>query len=282
MTDRPPASLLGLQPGRLPESFTDFLRAERPDLLPRLEGQGTGMTFATTILALRYSSGVVIAGDRRATEGFSIAHRDIEKVFPTDSHSAVAISGVAGPSMEMVRLFQTELEYYEKVEGEPLSLTGRANHLGRLIRANLPAAMQGLVVLPLFAGYDVRTGGGRIFRYDVTGGLYEETDYHATGSGGSEAKGTLKKLYHASDDIDGDAGVRMSLEALADAAEEDVGTAGPDPVHGIYPTVFVIDAQGVREVPEAEVRRVATEVLDRRSAAYQRRAGTTKPMSAEE
>lgn len=274
--------LFGLSAGRVRSSFSDFLRETRPDLLPREAGELENAPVATTILALRYADGVVIAGDRRATEGFTIAQRDIEKVFPTDSHSAVAISGVAGPSMEMVRLFQVELEYYEKVEGEGLSLDGRANHLGRLIRANLPAAMQGLVVLPLFAGYDVRRAQGRIYRYDVTGGLYEEADYHATGSGGKDAKNTLKNLYRRAEEIDRDQGVRMALESLADAAEEDVGTAGPDPIHGIYPTVFVIDPDGIREVPEADVEGVAGEVLDERQEAYRRRAGATRPIPGNE
>lgn len=274
--------LFGLSAGRVRSSFSDFLRETRPDLLPREAGELENAPVATTILALRYADGVVIAGDRRATEGFTIAQRDIEKVFPTDSHSAVAISGVAGPSMEMVRLFQVELEYYEKVEGERLSLDGRANHLGRLIRANLPAAMQGLVVLPLFAGYDVRRAQGRIYRYDVTGGLYEEADYHATGSGGKDAKNTLKNLYRRAEEIDRDRGVRMALESLADAAEEDVGTAGPDPIHGIYPTVFVIDPDGIREVPEGDVEGVAREVLDERQEAYRRRAGATRPIPGNE
>lgn len=270
-------SFFGLRPGDVGSSFSDFLRAERPDLLPqRLDGAFPEVGHATTILALRYSEGVVIAGDRRATEGFTVAQRDIEKVFPTDSHSAVAISGVAGPSVELVRLFQVELEHYEKVEGMSLTLEGRANHLGRLIRANLPAAMQGLVVLPLFAGFDTSAGEGRIYRYDVTGGLYEEADYHAAGSGGKDARNTLKNLYRRAQEIETDQGVQMALVALADAAEEDVGTAGPDPVHGIYPTVFVIDASGIREIPQDEVERVATGVLEERSEAYRRRAGRTR------
>ena len=259
----------GLSDGNIYSSFTDYLRQARPDLLPRVEPEtaagATGVPIGTTILALRYKDGVVIAGDRRATEGYSIAHRDIEKVYPTDSHSAVAISGVAGPSIEIVRLFQTELEYYEKVEGETLSLEGRANHLARLIRANLPAAMQGFVVLPLFAGFDTRKGESRIYRYDVTGGRYEETDYHAGGSGGKDAKVALKKLYRRPEEVDRERAIRLALEALADAAEEDVGTAGPDPVHGIYPTVFVITAEGVQRVLEDEVERVSREDLAERS-----------------
>lgn len=222
---------------------------------------------ATTILALRYADGVMLAGDRRATEGFTIAQRNIEKVFEADSHAAVAIAGAAGPAEEMVRLFQTELEYYEKVEGEALSLAGKANHLGRLIRANLPAAMQGLVVLPLFGGYDTRRGEGRIYRYDVTGGAWTETDYHAAGSGGTHAKNTLKKLYTAAEDIDRPRAVRLAVEALADAAEEDAATAGPDPVRGIYPTVYVVTATGVEEVPDAEVGTVARAILDERATA---------------
>lgn len=265
----------------IPSSFTDYLRATRPDLLPRLDGPVAGLPHGTTILTLRFRDGVVIAGDRRATAGYSIAHRDIEKVFPTDSHSAVAISGVAGPSMELVRLFQTELEYYEKVEGERLSLEGRANHLGRLIRANLPAAMQGLVVLPIYAGYDARRGAGRIFQYDVTGGTYEEADYHAAGSGGKDAKNTLKRLFRKAEDIEEIQAVHMALEALADAAEEDVATSGPDPVHGIFPTVFVIDSDGVREIGADEVERIASEVIAERSEEYRRRTGTTKAVTGE-
>lgn len=268
-------------PGRLSSSFTDFLQEHRPDLLPDIKGEGLQHTFATTILALRYSDGVVIAGDRRATEGYTIAQRDIEKVFPTDSHSAMAISGVAGPSIEMVRLFQTELEFYEKVETERLSLTGRANYLGRLIRANLGAAMQGLVVLPLYAGYDLAAGRGRIFRYDVTGGLYEDTDFYATGSGGKDAKSTLKRLFRAPEEIDRDRAVCIAMEALADAAEEDVGTAGPDPIHSIYPTFFAIDVNGVAQVDAAEVEEVAAAVLEDRREAFARRSGTTKPVQGD-
>ncbi len=274
-------SVYGHGPGRLAASFSDFLREVRPDLLPQKLEVAVPTAEATTILAMRYADGVVIGGDRRATEGYMIAHRDIEKVFPTDSHSAVAISGAAGPSIEMVRLFQTELEYYEKVEGETLSLEGRANHLGRLIRANLPAAMQGLVVLPLYAGYDRRRNDGRIFRYDVTGGLYEETDYHAQGSGGKDAKNTLKRLYRRAEDIDRAAAVRTALEALSDAAEEDVGTAGPDPVHGIYPTVFTVTTDGVRPIPDDEVAEIATVVLEDRSQEYHRRSGTTRAIRGE-
>jgi proteasome beta subunit len=260
MTTRPDADA-----GRLASSFTDFLRTERPDLLPQPFMGPVEATIATTILALRHDQGVVMVGDRRATEGFAIAQRDIEKVFPTDSHSAIAIAGVAGPAMELVRLFQTELEYYEKVEGEALSLAGKANHLGRLIRANLPAAMQGLVILPIFAGYDTRRGEGRIYRYDVTGGLSEETDYHGAGSGGRDAKNTLKKLYTTAADIDRPRAIEMAVEALADAAEEDAATAGPDPVHGIYPTVYSISAEGVGPVDDDFVERVSREALERRT-----------------
>lgn len=271
-------NLFGPSPGRIPSSFTDFLREARPDLLPQPVEHPVSVSEGTTILALRFADGVCIGGDRRATEGYTIAHRDIEKVFPTDSHSAVAISGAAGPSMEMVRLFQTELEYYEKVEGEALSLDGRANHLGRLIRANFPAAIQGLVVLPLFAGYDGARHEGRIFQYDVTGGQYEETDYYASGSGGRDAQNSLKKLVRPVEEIDRAQAIRIALEALADAAEEDVGTAGPDPVHGIYPTVFALTSEGVREVPGDEVERVAGQLLEERSARYRRRAGSTRAL----
>jgi proteasome beta subunit len=250
---------------RLTSSFTDFLRTERPELLPQPFSGTIGVVEATTIVALRFADGVVMAGDRRATEGFSIAHRAMEKVFAADGFSAIGIAGAAGPAVEMVRLFQTELEYYEKVEGEALTLAGKANRLGSLIRSNLPAAMQGFVVLPLFGGYDARKAEGRIYRYDVTGGLSEETDYHAVGSGGRDAKNSLKKLYTRADDINTERAIEIVVESLTDAAEEDAGTAGPDPVHGIYPTVFIIDAEGVREVPEADVERVARAILEART-----------------
>jgi proteasome beta subunit len=259
MTDSNPLS----DPSRLRSSFTDFLKAERPDLLPVMSAAGDD-THATTILALRFRDGVLIAGDRRATAGMSIAMSDIEKVFPTDSHSAVAISGTPGPAIEIVRLFQTELEYYEKVEGESLSLAGKANHLGQLIRGNFPAALQGLIVVPLFGGYDTRVNTGRIYSYDVTGGAYVEADYYATGSGGVHAKNTLKRLWD--DQLNRDAALRMAVEALTDAAEEDAATAGPDVVHRVYPTVFSITAEGVHEVGNDDVETVSRSVLDERSA----------------
>jgi proteasome beta subunit len=217
----------------------------------------------TTVLALRYADGVIMAGDRRATEGFQIAHRSIEKVFEADSHSAVAIAGAAGPAVEMVRLFQTELEHYEKVEGERLTLEGKANKLSQMIRANLPAAMQGLVVVPLFAGFDLSRKQGRIFKYDVTGGRYEEDDYHATGSGGKDARSSLKKRY--SHDLPRDEAMKIAIEALFDAADEDVGTGGPDLMRNIFPTVVAISEAGTTEIGEADIRRLFEELITDRA-----------------
>jgi len=181
-------------------SFSELLKDQSPDLLPGkrdLAGQQVHAPEGTTVLALRYAEGVIVAGDRRATEGFQIAHRSIEKVFAADDMSAVAIAGAAGPAVEMVRLFQTELEHYEKVEGDRLSLEGKANKLSQMIRANLPAAMQGLAVVPLFAGFDETRREGRIFKYDITGGRYEEDDYHATGSGGKDATRRARSTWRA-------------------------------------------------------------------------------------
>ena len=244
-------------------SFSDLLRAHAPDLLPRREtGGGVVAPEGTTVLALRYTEGVIVAGDRRATEGFQIAHRSIEKVFEADSTSAVAIAGAAGPAVEIVRLFQTELEHYEKVEGERLTLEGKANKLSQMIRANLPAAMQGLVVLPLFAGFDETRAEGRIFKYDVTGGRYEEDDYHASGSGGKDARSSLKKRYRH--DLPRDEAVKVAIEALFDAADEDVGTGGPDLVRGIYPTVAAISGDGMIEIPEDTIKRLFEELIAER------------------
>ncbi len=246
-------------------SFSELMKQQSPELLPERH-QPSGPIHApegTTVLALRYVDGVIVAGDRRATEGFQIAHRSIEKVFAADDTSAVAIAGAAGPAVEIVRLFQTELEHYEKVEGERLTLEGKANKLSQMIRANLPAAMQGLVVVPLFAGFDDSRNRGRIFKYDVTGGRYEEDDYHATGSGGKDARSSLKKRWHP--DLDQDDGVKIAIEALFDAADEDVGTGGPDLMRGIFPTVVVISEGGTIEVPEADIRRLFEELINERA-----------------
>ncbi len=205
----------------------------------------------------------MVAGDRRATEGFQIAHRSIEKVFAADDMSAVAIAGAAGPAVEIVRLLQTELEHYEKVEGERLSLEGKANKLSQMIRANLPAAMQGMIVVPLFAGYDEARGHGRIFKYDVTGGRYEEDDYHATGSGGKDARSSLKKRYRM--DLSREEAVKFAIEALFDAADEDVGTGGPDLMRGIYPTVAAISSEGMVEIPEEEIQRLFEQLIAERA-----------------
>jgi len=245
-------------------SFSDLLRMHAPETLPRAENTGPlSVPEGTTVLALRYDEGVIVAGDRRATEGFQIAHRSIEKVFAADDHSAVAIAGAAGPAVEMVRLFQTELEHYEKVEGDRLTLEGKANKLSQMIRANLPAAMQGLVVVPVFAGYDDSEGRGRIFKYDVTGGRYEEDDYHASGSGGKDARSSLKKRFR--DNLARDEAVKFAIEALFDAADEDVGTGGPDLLRGIFPNVVAISGPGMVEIPEDEIRRLFEELIAERS-----------------
>ena len=244
-------------------SFSEVLKSAAPEHLPhpKLEGQ-IHAPEGTTVLALRFAEGVIVAGDRRATEGFQIAHRSIEKVFAADDMSAVAIAGAAGPAVEMVRLFQTELEHYEKVEGERLTLEGKANKLSQMIRANLPAAMQGLAVVPLFAGFDEARQTGRIFKYDITGGRYEEDDYHATGSGGKDARSSLKKRFR--DDLSRDQAVKVAIEALFDAADEDVGTGGPDLMRGIFPTVAAITEAGTVEIAEDEIRRLFEELIGER------------------
>src|SRR5687767_5445378 len=206
-------------------SFTELLR--RAGLNPPVPTSPlTDVTHATTCVAVRYADGVVMAGDRRATSGHLISHRTMEKVYPADRFSGVAVAGAAGPAMEMVKLFQLQLEHYEKVEGAQLSLEGKANQLGQMVRNHLPAAMQGLAVVPLFAGFDVRRGSGRLFQYDVTGGRYEESDYATTGSGGLHA-GTVIKLGYR-DGLTGEETVDLVLRALFQAADEDSATGGPD------------------------------------------------------
>jgi proteasome beta subunit len=210
------------------------------------------ITHGTTVVAIRYADGVVMAGDRRATAGNLIAHRAIEKVFPADRHSGVAIAGAAGPAMEMVKLFQLQLEHYEKVEGSALSLEGKANQLSWMVRGNLPAAMQGLVVVPLFAGYDLRRRTGRLFAYDVTGGRYEEQDYVATGSGSLHASTVIKVAFR--DGLTRDEAIDLACRSLWEAAEADAATGGPDPLRGIYPVVAAIDADGWQRLDDSDLQ----------------------------
>jgi proteasome beta subunit len=247
-----------------PTSFSDALKRVNPKDPPQQSPQ-LDVPHGTTILALRYDSGVVVAGDRRATEGFSIAHRSIQKVFPTDESSAIGIAGAAGPAIEMVRLFQTELEHYEKIAGIRLTLEGKANKLAQMLRANFPLALQGLAVVPLFAGFDDRVGYGRIFKYDLTGGRYEESDFWATGSGGRDARATIKKRYRSG--ITREEAVKVALEALFDASEEDVGTGGPDVLRDIYPNIAAISADGFAEVPEEEIAQLFEALLEERKSA---------------
>jgi proteasome beta subunit len=236
-------------------SFFDLVARTRPDALPGPAGapvEAGGLPHGTTVLGLKFSDGVVFAGDRRATEGYSIADDKIEKVFAADDSSVIAIAGVAGQAIEIVRLFQLELEHYEKITGDQLSLEGKANRLGQMIRGNLPLAMQGLVVVPLFGGFDARRGEGRIFYYDATGGRWEEDDYHATGSGGRPARGSLKKGWRPG--LDRAGAIRVAVEALVDASQEDVATGGPDPSRGIFPTIVLVTAAGAQPAGPDEVR----------------------------
>jgi proteasome beta subunit len=229
----------------------------------------------TTICAVRYSEGVVMAGDRRATAGSAIAHRTMEKVHPADMHSGVAIAGAAGPALEMVRIFQLQLEHYEKVEGQALSLEGKANQLSQMVRGNLGMAMQGFVVVPLFAGYDLLRDRGRIYTYDPTGGRYEETDFHADGSGGRDARTTIKLGFKEA--MSRAEGIELCVSALWQAADEDSATGGPDAVRGIYPTVATITAAGFERVPDSDVAQAFERVVAGLSSAERARPGVDGP-----
>ncbi|MHA6764412.1 proteasome subunit beta [Streptacidiphilus sp. PAMC 29251] len=262
-TGRLPAAFL--TPGS--SSFVEFLADHQPELLPGRRVLPPGFQpleapHGTTIVSVTFDGGVILAGDRRATMGNLIAQRDIEKVFPADEYSAVGIAGTAGLAVEMVRLFQLELEHYEKIEGTQLSLEGKANRLTTMIRGNLGMAMQGLAVVPLFAGYDLDLGRGRIFSYDVTGGRSEELGFAATGSGSLFAKGSLKKLYRR--DLTAEQATTAVVQALYDAADDDSATGGPDLTRGIFPIVGVITEDGFRRLPDEEVGALARSILDHR------------------
>lgn len=246
-------------------SFTDLLAGAAPDLLPGARGLQVRADLAkelphgTTIVAAAFSGGVVMAGDRRATAGHMISQRDIEKVFRSDEHSCIGIAGVAGIAFELVRLFQLELEHYEKLEGRQLSLEGKANRLAGLVRGNLGGAMQGLAVVPIFAGYDTEKETGRIFSYDVTGGRYEEQRFYSIGSGSVFARGSLKKLYY--DGMDEADAVMACMEALYDAADDDSATGGPDMSRRIYPIVATVTADGYRRLTDAQAGSYAEAVV---------------------
>ncbi|HEY2966634.1 MAG TPA: proteasome subunit beta [Actinomycetota bacterium] len=235
-------------------SFVDLVRRSRPETLPTPTGitPDVGSPHGTTVVALKFATGVVFGGDRRATEGFTIADERMEKVFAADDLSVIAIAGAAGQAIEIVKLFQLELEHYEKITGDRLSLEGKANRLAQMIRGNLPMAIQGLVVVPLFGGFDERREEGRIFYYDATGGRWEEDDYHATGSGGRPAKSSLKKRWRPG--LDRGEALEVAVEALVDASQEDAATGGPDPTRGIFPTVVVVTAEGAESVGADELR----------------------------
>lgn len=252
-------------------SFTSFLSKVAPEMLPGRRPLPPGMAadmapHATTIVAISAAGGVVMAGDRRATMGNLIAQRDIEKVHPADAHSLVGIAGTAGIGIELMRLFQVELEHYEKIEGAMLSLDGKANRLASMIRGNLGAAMQGLAVIPLFAGYDTAAKdparAGRIFSFDVTGGPYEETGYDAIGSGSIFARSALKKRFQPGISID--EAVRLAVEALYDAADDDTATGGPDLIRRIYPVVMTATAEGTHRLTEEEMSVIAESVVSGR------------------
>ncbi|WP_019925893.1 proteasome subunit beta [Nocardia sp. BMG111209] len=270
-----------LHPGYALSSFSEHLREHAPELLPangfaaisdaapRGAASPDIAPHGTTIVAVTYRGGVLIAGDRRATMGNLLASRDVEKVYITDTFSAAGIAGTAGVAVEMIRLFAVELEYYEKIEGVSLTFDGKANKLSKMVRDNLPAALQGLAVVPILVGYDPAATdpdrSGRIVSYDVVGGRSEERfGYTGVGSGSLFAKSSLKKTYRRG--LDQERALRIAVEALLDAADDDTATGGPDMLRGIYPTAIVIDAEGAEEVSEERLAELARSIVDERSA----------------
>lgn len=251
-------------------SFNELLDVDHPHLkvdfaaLARraAEGGPFQVPHGTTVLALRFGDGVVVAGDRLATAGNMVASRDVQKVYQADAHSLIAIAGAAGPSIEMARLLHVELEHYEKIEGESLELEGKANKLSQMIRQNLPAAMQGFVVVPVFAGYDVRRQMGRLWKYDITGGRYEETEFEAQGSGGMIAKESIKKSWRPG--LSRDDALRVAIEALVDASDEDRATGGVDAARGIYPIVKICTRDGIEEVPDEAIAQAHQAIVEAR------------------
>ncbi|MEZ4333888.1 MAG: proteasome subunit beta [Myxococcota bacterium] len=257
-----------LRGGYQGSSFFELLHSEHRHLLPDLGEWGRSaaavIPHGTTVLAMRFGNGVLVAGDRLATAGHAVASRDVVKVFETDPFSLMAISGAAGPCIEMARILSVELEHYEKIEGERLELEGKANKLSQMIRANLPAAMQGLAVVPLFAGFDTRRKVGRLWKFDITGGRYEETEFEATGSGGLYARESLKHGWNRS--LNRDGVIRAAVAALTAAADEDRATGGVDLERGIYPIIKICTANGHEDATDAEIAACYRDILAARSA----------------
>lgn len=248
-------------------SFFDYLQADHSHLLPSIYSLGEAVPPAhivapegTTVMALKHSKGLIMLGDRMAVEGFQVSSRKIDKVYKADDHSVIAIAGTAGPCLDMVKLFQTELQHYEKIEGEELVLEGKANKLAQMVGMNFSKAMYGLMVIPIYGGYDASKGEGRIFKYDITGGRYEEEEYYAAGSGGKDARSSLKRFFRTG--LSEDEAVIVGLEALLDASEEDLGTGGPDLIRGILPTIKTITAEGVRDLPEAKIQEYCETIIE--------------------
>ena len=249
-------------------SFIEYLRVDHPDLLPdfsRFDFATMEIPHATTVLALVFEGGALMAGDRLATMGNEVGTRDMEKVFKVDDTCCIAIAGAAGAAIEMTRMFQLELEHFQKMDGHDLTFEGKANRLSFLMRQNLPAAMQGLAVMPLYAGYDHDKGRGRIYKFDITGGRYREHDYYATGSGGKDARASLKKSFHPKHFTRADA-VNSAVEAIMDAADEDRATRGFDMDRGIYPTCKLMTPSGVEDIPDDELLAAHQRVLEKRAA----------------
>ena len=248
-------------------SFSELLQTDFPYLSPKFsvesDRQIPSVPHGTTVLAFKYDDGVLVAGDRLATEGSRVASRDVQKVFATDDHSLMAISGAAGPCIEMAKILSVELEHYEKIEGEGLELEGKANKLSQMVRQNLPAAMQGLVVVPLYAGYDKRRQTGRLWKFDITGGRYEETEFEATGSGGLYARESLKKVWN--ENLSRQEALAAVVQALTDAADEDRATGGVDLARRIFPIVKFCAAKGIEDAAEEEVEQSYVALVAARS-----------------
>jgi proteasome beta subunit len=264
VSDRIELPLAGTPFGASP-SFLELVRREHPEAV---QASGADIPFpiphGTTVLGLKFDGGIVMAGDRRATAGNLIADAKMRKVFAADDYSVIAIAGAAGQAADLVKLFQLELEHYEKITGDRLSLEGKANRLAQMIRSNFPMALQGLVVVPLFGGFDERKDEGRIFYYDATGGRWEEDDYQTTGSGGQSAKNSLKKRWRPG--LTADEGLRVAMEALVDAAEDDAATGGLDAFRRIWPIAVRVTADGAADVPEEQVIAAVDAVVRERGA----------------
>lgn len=232
---------------------------------------GSGLPFepteGTTILALRYRDGVMVAGDRRATAGHTVLYDRADKVIPIDDYSLMAISGSPAMAFEIARILEHSFQYHRRRQLQEMSIEAKLRRLSLLIRDNLPMAVQGIgAVIPIFATYDQEADLGRIYFYDVLGAQFEVADFATTGSGSSAVRGAMYYMNRWGgppfSQLSREDAVGLSLRLLFTASEYDSATGRYESSAGVYPTVKTITSGGQEDIDLDELRALHERFLD--------------------